>query len=233
MKDYTHLCRIASLEYKKLGFRGRARLYASQKNPEKCIDDLTSMIKLDSTDEDAYMERGIAKLNRDVRSQIEDTIQTLKEDEIEEFRKYYKEDFITEQLNDTKGAISDFSVGLSINPANAKIYRYRARAYESLNMFSEALEDMNRAIEIDPSSKNFEFRGLIYMEIEEFQLSLQDYDKAISLDPENWLAYANRAILKRFHLKDIAGAEMDEAICEKHGLKGSKTYRTIISSDEY
>jgi len=52
-------------------------------------------------------------------------------------------------------AIEDFSVVLRANPIDDEAYHYRATAYQNTGAFSEALNDMNEAIRINPNKSDY------------------------------------------------------------------------------
>jgi tetratricopeptide (TPR) repeat protein len=73
-----------------------------------------------------------------------------------------------------------------------------------------ALQDYDRAIELEPDSSQIFFdRGLARNEINSYEAAIEDFDRALELDPENDSAMFNRGIakyeLKRFDeaLKDF------------------------------
>ena len=63
----------------------------------------------------------------------------------------------------------------------------------NLNKPEKALEDFNRAIEIDPSrADGYVGRANTLLTMGRFEESLPDYNRAIEIDPELANAYANR-----------------------------------------
>ncbi len=72
-----------------------------------------------------------------------------------------------------------------------------------------AIEDFNKAIEIDPNnSDNFNNRGIARSELGDHQGAIEDYTRAIALDPNDAAAYSNRGNSKS-KLKDYEGAISD------------------------
>jgi len=69
----------------------------------------------------------------------------------------------------------------------------RGYAYDELGEYQRALQDYDRAIELDPNyAKAYHNRGIAYDELGEYQRALQDYGCAIELDPNYAKAYHNR-----------------------------------------
>lgn len=111
-------------------------------------------------------------------------------------------------LEDYTGAVSDYSEALKINPQFIWSLRNRGYLlYRYLNQPQQALEDINRAIEIKSDDAwSYVDRGGVREGMGEERLALEDYRKALSLSP------GNRVILYRIgvalmYLGDAAQAE--------------------------
>ncbi|MCZ7380032.1 MAG: tetratricopeptide repeat protein [Candidatus Methanoperedens sp.] len=66
-------------------------------------------------------------------------------------------------------------------------------AYYSARKFDKAIEDYNKAIELNPKlAEAYNNRGVVYIYIKEFDKAIKDYNKAIELDPKYAEAYNNR-----------------------------------------
>ncbi len=79
-------------------------------------------------------------------------------------------------------------------PNMAMGYNQRASAKAELNKdYTGAIDDLNKAIELDPSSFNYiNNRGLYKTELGLFDEALVDINAAIKLNPSNAMAYNNR-----------------------------------------
>ncbi|MDO1447224.1 tetratricopeptide repeat protein [Rhodocytophaga aerolata] len=72
----------------------------------------------------------------------------------------------------------------------------RAKIYYFFENYSKALQDVNKAIELNSSqnkAEHFHLRGLIYYQMEDAGKARQDFDKAIALEPENTSYYYERS----------------------------------------
>jgi Tfp pilus assembly protein PilF len=88
-------------------------------------------------------------------------------------------------------------------------YLTRAQMYLELNDTTNAMVDLNKAIEIDPyTAQSFSARGLLYFQQGEHNKALADLDEAIRLDPYFEGNYINRGLVK-YHLNDLRGAMAD------------------------
>ena len=85
------------------------------------------------------------------------------------------------------------------NMKNAFDYYRRGFANVELEKYQEAIENFNKAIELDPNSAAFySARGLVYVELGKHQEAINDYNKAIELDPNCKIAIENLKKLKNF-----------------------------------
>jgi tetratricopeptide (TPR) repeat protein len=83
-----------------------------------------------------------------------------------------------------------------LQPDNRLVFTSRGAAYLRLNRNEEALNDLNRAIEIDANyPKAHHLRGLVNENMGNDEAALRDFDHAIELDPEYGAAYNSRANL--------------------------------------
>ncbi|NCC24586.1 MAG: tetratricopeptide repeat protein [Deltaproteobacteria bacterium] len=79
----------------------------------------------------------------------------------------------------------------------------------------EALEDLNRAVGMDPSRSLYLYnRGVVHEALDEYAEALSDYTRAVELDPSLGPAYLNRGLLyQRLGSKDLGCMDLGQA-CE-------------------
>jgi tetratricopeptide (TPR) repeat protein len=95
------------------------------------------------------------------------------------------------------------------NPQTAEEYFYSAYNKEKAGDNYKAIEDYNKAIEIDPNyALAYTNRGFSKHNLKDFNGAIEDHDKAIELDPEIINVYVNRGASKS-ELKDYYGAIED------------------------
>jgi tetratricopeptide (TPR) repeat protein len=114
-------------------------------------------------------------------------------------------------MKDIKGAISDQSKAISINPQDDGAYSMRCliKSKSELGDKEGAMSDCNKSISISPQNAlNYAVRGIAKFEFKDLNGAISDYDKALSIDPENAEVYANRGIAKQT-LGDNDGAVFD------------------------
>ena len=85
----------------------------------------------------------------------------------------------------------------------------QAREFVSQNKLNEALESINKCLEISPEQPDaLSQRGVIYFHLKKEDLALMDMDRAVALDMHNAYRYSSRAYIRAAY-KDIEGAETD------------------------
>ncbi|MEH2069317.1 MAG: tetratricopeptide repeat protein [Nostoc sp.] len=77
-------------------------------------------------------------------------------------------------------------------------FGWRGETYRLMERYPQALEDFDRAIELDPEYDwAIASRGITYRSMERYTEALEDFDRAIELDPKSDWAIANRGITYR------------------------------------
>jgi len=106
--------------------------------------------------------------------------------------------------NDYNKALDDFNKAIALDINYAAAYVNRGNIYLKLGKFQEAINDCNKAIELETDNSKEAFlpyynRGLAYMNLGEPEKAFDDYNKVITLapenTPENTEAYAKRGLL--------------------------------------
>lgn len=86
---------------------------------------------------------------------------------------------------------------LSTNPATAEEYESRCYALKVINKPDDALENCNKAIELDSQlALAYNILGTIYHQKQNYEQAVKEYSKAIELSPRKTF-YENRAIAYR------------------------------------
>lgn len=99
---------------------------------------------------------------------------------------------------DTVGARQDIDKALSINSNAVNGYVMRADiAISSCKDYPAALEDMDKAIKLQPKYAGFFInRAYLRYMTDDFQGAFADYDYALQLEPRNTMALFNRGVLR-------------------------------------
>lgn len=83
---------------------------------------------------------------------------------------------------------------IELRPESAAAHFNRGLSKSALCKHKAAIEDYNRAIDIDPQdSSSYRFRGKSKSALGEHEAAIEDYDQAIKRHPEPVAAYFNRS----------------------------------------
>lgn len=90
---------------------------------------------------------------------------------------------------DSKNAIKYFSKAIDKDTARTYHWNYgnRGIAFANLEMYSEALRDLNKAIAMVPDfePRLYRERAIVYLGMKQYKESIDDYLKALKIDPSN------------------------------------------------
>ena len=87
---------------------------------------------------------------------------------------------------------------LKNHPRVHLVYNSRGQYYYENRQYDQALEDFNRAVEIDPTyAKAWYNRGNVFDETGVFDRAIDDFTRAIELEPHYTMAYNNRGLTYR------------------------------------
>jgi len=92
-------------------------------------------------------------------------------------------------------AVSDFSRAIQLDASNASAIKGRARAFEILKQYGDAIEDWTRLIAAKPSEpENYRERAYTYHLNGNYKLAVADFTTVLKLDENNidsWIGRAN------------------------------------------
>jgi lipoprotein NlpI len=87
------------------------------------------------------------------------------------------------------GALHDFDTVIALAPNLKEALEYRATIYFRKFAYRDAIQDLNRAIDLDPSySIAFGSRGDCELQVNNLDAARNDYTRAIELDPASGMA---------------------------------------------
>ncbi len=84
--------------------------------------------------------------------------------------------------NDYKGAITDYTKVIELEPNNPVVYN-KGVAKSILENYRGAIDDYTKAIEFNPKDENayYSRRGIAKINLEDYRGAIDDYTKAIEL----------------------------------------------------
>ncbi|MGH8219640.1 MAG: tetratricopeptide repeat protein [Steroidobacteraceae bacterium] len=179
--------------------RSRAIVYLSLDRFEPAVHDLDLAIADDSSDEIAYIDRGVAEeeLGHDTvaladfsRSiQIETTTAALVD-----------RGSIYQSLGQREKALADFDAALAIEPNNVAALIGRADANYAPDehdpqRLAGSLGDFSRVIAASPKSAGaYYVRGDIHFDLKQYAAAYGDFSRSLELDPDQPSVLFNRAL---------------------------------------
>lgn len=106
-------------------------------------------------------------------------------------------------------AMAAFTTAIDVAPETATFRIDRAEAQAAEGKYWEAIDDLNRAVEIDRNRGDaYALRAAAYRQVEALDLAMEDADAAVRLAPKLPEAWLERGILKRMK-GDKNGARRD------------------------
>lgn len=127
-------------------------------------------------------------------------------------------------LNDYRGAISDFSAAIAISAVYSDYFLYRGQAKERIYDYAGSREDYNKAIELRPFSVDaYLCRGINSLIIKKYEDAIADFNNALLYDKKSMHAQLYKAVALQ------ALAKYDEAlVCFNTAIK-----LNVKNSDSY
>jgi tetratricopeptide (TPR) repeat protein len=110
-------------------------------------------------------------------------------------------------------AVRYYSECIGKNPKDAEAFFFRGVAGILTGEIENAAKDMEAALHIDPSPRNYNGRAIIWFAKHEYDNAIADHDEALRLDPKSDSTYLNRGVA--WAAKDVrekAIADFTEAI---------------------
>lgn len=184
------ICFGADNEAQVLYQKGLAAL--EKKEIKVAINLFSEAIKTDARYMDAYAKRAAAyAANGDLKSAAKDYTRAIELSQpAPDAELYHQLALCYGQLGQLSDALQNFDLAIKIGPAKP-VYYYDRAITNNLNKDSfHAIEDLNRAIEMDSNYvDSYYARGIVYGERAEYKLALQDFDFVVSARPKDYRAY--------------------------------------------
>lgn len=151
--------------------RIRGQALAEAGDYASAVADFTEAIRLNPTDERAYLDRA-------------DAYAIMEEEEKGE----------TEERCDFQRAIADCCTAIRVSPKNTQCYRARAKLYECSGDHDKAFADYARIIRLDPQDSSVHLaRAELYERRDDYEQAIAAYSEAVRL--KNGHAYRARGEL--------------------------------------
>jgi tetratricopeptide (TPR) repeat protein len=179
----------------------RGEQYLKGKIYMRALDSFSAAIRIDPTFQIAYINRGLTYylLGRYFEA-IEDFTQTIMLGSQDLTQYVVAHIFRGECYNELKEydqAISDLTKALELNPLDDRAYNSRSLSYYRQGKFSEALDDVSSAIDLEPSYMYYDNRGTIYATLKDYYKALSDFTMSLKLNPNNAITCMNCGAMSR------------------------------------
>lgn len=106
-------------------------------------------------------------------------------------------------------AIGAINMAIELAPKDADNLALLAASYRELQKFDQAITAAQKAIELQPNSRNYRILGSVYRAQKEYGLAIEYFKKALGLEPENAEAYLDIA---RIYLAEGKYPEAEETL---------------------
>jgi len=148
---------------------------------------------------------------------------------------FYKKAVILRSMHECDRASEEIAFAIKLNPNVSDYYVLRGSIYQECVGFLEALNDYNKAIELDSLNDDaYVSRVEVWGEcgFSDYQnLELSDYNKAIEINPCKWSYFFNRGQLKKA-MGDMKGACEDWKKAIELGYSGEGWYCKSCNCDD-
>src|SRR5579871_4317688 len=78
-----------------------------------------------------------------------------------------------------QAAVEEYSQAIRLRLDNPDAWAGRGRAYSSLGKYSNAIDDFDQAIRLNPTAALFTDRGFAYGQLGEFDQAIQDFNRTL------------------------------------------------------
>jgi len=186
LTDFSGVLALAPDHLDGLKFRGST--YVCLGRYREALPDLTRALELDPADHETWGDRGNARRELgELEGSIADYTRAI------ELRPTYRRAYWGRGLSrrahgDDAGAVDDYTKYLELDPRASNLSAVladRAWSLRKLSRYSEARDDLTRAIELEPGHCDDHWnRALCRSALGDLQGALADYRQAVALKPE-------------------------------------------------
>ncbi len=173
----------------------RAEIYQRRHDYERAFSDLTEAIRVAPTDDpNPYQQRAsVRAATGNLPGVIEDLNEAIRIDP-RHVKDFINRGFAHEQMDHLDRARADYEKAHEVEPKSPLPYEYLSGLDLKEGKNAEALERMNKAVEIAPGMSEVHLnRGAVLLKSGRVDEAIKDYADAIHLDPRSADAYQARA----------------------------------------
>ena len=93
-------------------------------------------------------------------------------------------------------AILNYDKAIELDPEDSEMYHWRALAKRALGQNNDAIDDLDKMVEIDGSPYTYEVRGKVLLKLKRHQQAIADFSKMIEIAPDVPFGYFRRGNAK-------------------------------------
>lgn len=176
-----------------------ANTYKLMDEPTSALQYYRKALELDPVDSDIYYNIGLTdmELNKfdEAKTNLQKAIGLDSENiKAKNLLSFVNQKLITTAINEAYSAyekkdyIKAYEIlenNINIYPQNPQLYYYRALVYDAMNRNSAQIEDLNKAVELDPSYYMAYYQlAKTYEKIDEERNALIIYERFLSTEPD-------------------------------------------------
>ncbi len=187
--DYS---RYIQLEPKDIdGYKSRGNLFLDLDN-KKAISDFNAALAIDPKDSDSNVGLGRAKIGDEKYDDAIKYFDKALELDPRSAYAFHNRAYTFFLKNDFEAAIQDYDRSIAIDPSAGR-FLDRGNAYYGKGAKTEALEDFNRALDLEPNNYDgLIARGEYYADAAEYEKAIIDFESAIRIDGTKTDGYFDR-----------------------------------------
>ena len=153
------------------------------------------------------IELGQTKLDRDIEGAIANFTRAIRLEPNNADAHYERGQALS--LIDANAAIADYTQALRIDAKSVKAYSRRSYSRQQLFDYAGALQDLDRAIQLEPDQDLYLRRSSIRTVQGDYQGAIADANQTMQLESDSSRAYSNRCYARARGLGDFKGALAD------------------------
>ena len=119
--------------------------------------------------------------------------------------------------------MADFNKALKIKPEFAAAYSNRGLAYAFLGQYEKAIEDYNRALELEPDGNTYYNRAMAYFNLKHYNKAIKDFKSALVKNFDMPELYYYMA-LAEYYIGKKQEACIDMQVAQSRGVSGAMDF---------
>ncbi len=163
-------------------------IFEKAHKPLRAVSEYEATVNLNPEYREAVFKKALIYLEYGNPEQAAKDLTSL----LNTFSNFHETTTIMFQIDESGGSQNKL---MTTNMMESQLHFYRAQAYQKIGADDQALNDYNRAIELEQTPDFYIGRGLLHASTKQHTLARRDFTNAIAHDSTNHLAWYNLATL--------------------------------------